>query len=197
MKNYFWMMTLVTVFFLSCTTTRKAIPARTTTVTSSAGKQEGFVRSSVRLKGSVPEVTIHTGNVSPASLISFAMRQVGVPYLYGGTDRRKGFDCSGFINYVFDNFKIHVPRTSMMFTNAGVDIPIEFSKPGDIILFTGTDPKSGVVGHMGIITKNIGGDVEFIHASSSRGVMVSGMNSYFVPRFVRVNRIFIPPSIKK
>jgi hypothetical protein len=43
---------------------------------------------------------------------------------------------------------------------------------------------------MGIVTSNKNGDVEFIHASSSRGVMISGMNSYFVPRFVKVNRIF-------
>lgn len=197
MKNYSWMIGLATVFLFSCTSARKVAHTRTATVEAPVPKADGFIRSTIRLKGSVPEVTINTGNVSPATLISFAMRQIGVPYLYGGTDRRKGFDCSGFINYVFDNFKIKVPRTSVMFTNAGVDIPIEFSKPGDLILFTGTNPRSGVVGHMGIITKNVGGNIEFIHASTSRGVMVSGLNSYFIPRFVRVNRIFIPSSVRR
>ena len=69
-------------------------------------------------------------------------------------------------------------------------LPIQDCRRGDIILFTGSDPNSGIVGHMGIVTDNKNGEVEFIHASSSRGVMISGMNSYFVPRFVKVNRIF-------
>ncbi len=138
----------------------------------------------------MPERNIDTRNVSANEVVKFAKTLIGIKYKYGSMDIQKGFDCSGFINYVFDHFHISVPRTSSDFTNAGVDIPIDYSKPGDLILFTGSNEKSGVVGHMGIITKNNNGDVEFIHASGSRGVMISGMNSYFIPRFVKVNRIF-------
>jgi cell wall-associated NlpC family hydrolase len=76
------------------------------------------------------------------------------------------------------------------FTNAGKEVPVKNSMPGDLILFTGSDAKSGIVGHMGIIVSNKNGVLKFIHASSSRGVMISGMDSYFLPRFVKVNRVF-------
>jgi cell wall-associated NlpC family hydrolase len=106
--------------------------------------------------------------------------------------KENGFDCSGFINYVFNHFKISVPRVSKDFTNAGQAVSTLESKRGDIILFTGSDPNSGVVGHMGIITRNDRGVLQFIHAASGKGggVMISTMNSYFMPRFVKVIRIF-------
>ena len=148
------------------------------------------IHSVVIIKNKVPERTINTKNVSASDVVDFAETLIGIKYKYGSTDREKGFDCSGFINYVFNHFNISVPRVSKDFTNAGTEIPIKNSKPGDLILFTGSDAKSGVVGHMGIITENKNGDLKFIHASESRGVIISGMNSYFIPRFVKVNRIF-------
>ena len=78
----------------------------------------------------------------------------------------------------------------MDFTNAGKEVLLKESLPGDLILFTGSDAKSGEVGHMGIITENKNGWISFIHASSSSGVMISGMNSYFIPRYVKTNRVF-------
>lgn len=190
MKNYFLIFLSGCLFFVSCSSSR-----RTAVVNKSSGNEiapQAPVRSSVVIKKKEPDVEINTGRVRAQQIIDFAMKQLGVPYRYGSTDKSKGFDCSGFITYVFSHFNISVPRITFQFTNAGVNIPIEFSKPGDIILFTDSDKNSGVVGHMGIITENDGGSVKFIHASSSRGVMISGMNSYFIPRFVKVNRIFIP-----
>jgi cell wall-associated NlpC family hydrolase len=148
------------------------------------------MRSVVVIKNKVPERTINTKNVSASELVNFAETLIGIKYKYGSTDKEKGFDCSGFINYVFNHFNISVPRVSKDFTNAGTEVPVKNSKPGDLILFTGSDANSGVVGHMGIITENKNGDLRFIHASESRGVIISGMNSYFIPRFVKVNRVF-------
>lgn len=148
------------------------------------------IRSTVVIKNKVPARTINTKEVSPDELVNFAETLIGVKYKYGSMIKEKGFDCSGFINYVFAHFKISVPRTSSDFTNAGKEVSAKDSKPGDLILFTGSNEKSGVVGHMGIVTQNKKGDLQFIHASESRGVMISGMNSYFLPRFVKVNRIF-------
>lgn len=197
MKNISWLWAFPVLFLMSCSVSRKSSVTRTTAPIAKSTTSSPYIRSSVTLKKSVPEVDINTHNVRPDKVIEYAKLQLGVPYRYGSMDRKKGFDCSGFINYVFDHFRINVPRITYMFTNAGVDIPIEFSKPGDLILFTGSDARSGEVGHMGIITRNDGGNVEFIHASSSRGVMISGMNSYFLPRYVRVNRIFIPTLRRK
>ena len=142
------------------------------------------------IKNKVPARFVNTKNVSADELVDFAETLIGVKYKYGSMIKEKGFDCSGFINYVFNHFKISVPRSSVDFTNAGTEVPVKDSKRGDLILFTGSDAKSGVVGHMGIITENKKGELQFIHASESRGVMISGMNSYFLPRFVKVNRVF-------
>jgi cell wall-associated NlpC family hydrolase len=161
---------------------------RRSTITETA--KSGDIKSTVRIKKYVAPRVVNTKNVTPAELVEFAETLIGVKYKYGSMIKENGFDCSGFINNVFNHFKIAVQRTTVDFTNAGTEISIKKSKPGDLILFTGSDAASGIVGHMGIIVSNKNGDLEFIHASSSRGVMISGMNSYFVPRFVKVNRVF-------
>ncbi|MEO6904767.1 MAG: NlpC/P60 family protein [Ginsengibacter sp.] len=183
MKTILFFCAVITILILTgCSASRRTSEPETTANTN--------IHSSVIIKKKVPERKIDTKSIAANDVVGFAETLIGVKYKYGSMDKEKGFDCSGFINYVFNHFHIYVPRTSADFTNAGINIPIEYSKAGDIILFTGSDAGSGVVGHMGIITENNKGDVKFIHASVSRGVMISGMNSYFVPRFVKVNRIF-------
>lgn len=171
------------IFLSSCGASRKV-------VTKTSQNYGSPIRSKVIIKKEVPVIIINTRKVSAGEVVSFAKKQIGTPYAYGSSIKTKGFDCSGFINYVFGHFNIPVPRISYQFTNAGKEVFIENSRRGDIILFTGSNANSGIVGHMGIITKNNNGQIQFIHASSSRGVMISGMNTYFLPRFVKVNRIF-------
>ncbi|MEO6685980.1 MAG: C40 family peptidase [Dyadobacter sp.] len=146
----------------------------------------------MKIKTRVAPRKINTKNVSADEVVVFAESLEGVPYKYGSSDVKKGFDCSGFINYVFNHFDIAVPRTSSDFTNAGEEISMRDCKPGDIILFTGSNANSGVVGHMGIITQNRNKKILFVHSASGggRGVMVSGLSEYFITRFVKVIRIF-------
>lgn len=59
--------------------------------------------------------------------------------IYGSTDPKVGFDCPGFITYVFNNFKINVPGSSRQFTNIGKTVPAETARRGDIVLFTDPD----------------------------------------------------------
>lgn len=141
----------------------------------------------------IPAKKINTKNVHADQLVYFAETLVGTPYKYGSAVRENGFDCSGFITYVFNHFNISVPRSSVDFTNAGVTIPFLESKKGDLILFTGTDKTGWIVGHMGIITENNQGRIKFIHSASgnNRGVMISEMSPYFFERFVKVIRVFI------
>jgi cell wall-associated NlpC family hydrolase len=103
-----------------------------------------------------------------------------------------GFDCSGFITYVFNHFKIAVPRSSIDFTNVGKDIPVENAMRGDIILFTGTDSTEKFVGHMGLITENKAGQIKFIHSTSGKayGVTITPLSDYYRSRFVKTIRIF-------
>lgn len=135
---------------------------------------------------------INTGNTSPAELVKYSETLIGVPYLYGSTDPQQGFDCSGFITHVFNHFNINVPRSSAEFTNAASEVLIKDAKPGDLILFTGTDSSEHVVGHMGIIVSNNDIQVLFIHSTSGKanGVTITPMNDYYRSRFVKVIRVF-------
>ena len=134
---------------------------------------------------------INPGKTKPDELVSYAETLIGVPYLYGSIDPDVGFDCSGFITYVFNHFKIAVPRSSVGFTSVEREISLDQARRGDIILFTGTDSTKRVVGHMGIITSAKNG-AEFIHSTSGKayGVTVTPLNKYYQGRFVKVIRIF-------
>lgn len=135
---------------------------------------------------------IRTGNTTPQQLVNFAQTAVGIPYKYASSDPQQGFDCSGFITYVFNHFGIAVPRTSVDFTNVKHEVPIERAQPGDLILFTGTDSLTKVVGHMGIVTTAFTDSLKFIHSTSGRamGVTVSPLTAGYKKRFVKVVRVF-------
>ena len=152
-----------------------------------AGKKNEIVA----VKDSLPGA-INTGNISPDSIIYFAQTLIGTPYLYASADPQKGFDCSGFITYVFNHYKIKVPRSSYEFGNVGTTISLAESKKGDFILFTGTDSSERKIGHMGIILSNDTGNVKFIHSSSGKayGVTISPLDKYYQGRFMKVVRVF-------
>ena len=135
---------------------------------------------------------INTGVAVPDSIVTFGKSLVGTPYLYASSDPEKGFDCSGFITYVFNHFGIAVPRSSVDFTNVGIEIPKEFASPGDLILFTGTDSTIRIVGHMGIVESNERGNLLFLHSTSGKahGVVISPLHGYYETRFVKVIRVF-------
>lgn len=135
---------------------------------------------------------INTGSTVPDSVVAFGKSLVGTPYLYASSDPAKGFDCSGFITYVFNHFNIAVPRSSVDFTNVGIEIPKEVASPGDLILFTGTDSTIRTVGHMGIVESNEHGNLLFLHSTSGKayGVTISPLKGYYETRFVKVIRVF-------
>lgn len=135
---------------------------------------------------------INTGSTEPDSLVAFGKSLVGTPYLYASSDPTKGFDCSGFITYVFNHFGIAVPRSSVDFTDVGLEIPTNIASPGDLILFTGTDSTIRTVGHMGIVESNELGNLLFLHSTSGKayGVTISPLKGYYEGRFVKVIRVF-------
>lgn len=139
-----------------------------------------------------PAATIDTKDTSPIEILDFARTLTGTPYLFASTDPAKGFDCSGFITYVFNHFNIRVPRSSVEFTNVGKEVTLGKAEPGDLVLFTGTDSSIRVVGHMGIIEARRNDSLFFIHSSSGKanGVVTTPMNKYYQGRFVKVIRVF-------
>jgi len=145
----------------------------------------------------IPPITAVNNNtgltVKPFNeeLIAYAKTLIGTPYKYASVNPTEGFDCSGFITYVFNHFGVQVPRSSVDFTNYGVAIDRMDTESGDLILFTGTDSLSTEVGHMGIITENRNGEILFIHSTSGKanGVKITPLNSYYQKRFVKIIRI--------
>ncbi len=136
---------------------------------------------------------IETGKTTPDSLVNFACSLAGTPYKYGSTDPKEGFDCSGFVTYVFKHFGIMVPRTSVDFTPVQHHISLQQAKLGDLILFTGTDSANRVVGHMGIISSTPGEPLRFMHASSgkSHSVVETDFHTpYYEARYIKTIRIF-------
>ncbi|MFK8044416.1 MAG: C40 family peptidase [Crocinitomicaceae bacterium] len=123
------------------------------------------------------------------SLAAYAQTLSGITYSYGGTSEN-GFDCSGFVYYVFKHFNKSVPRTSKSYANYGSKTDINNCQPGDIIVFTGTNSSIRKPGHLGIVISNNNGVVDFIHSSSSKrnyGVTVTRFNdSGYVKRFLSV-----------
>jgi cell wall-associated NlpC family hydrolase len=122
--------------------------------------------------------------------INYAKTFIGTPYKYGSSIPANGLDCSGFIMVVFGHFNVKTPRVSRDFTNEGVDVDLKNVKAGDIILFTGSDHSTGIVGHIGIITatNNI---PTFISSTSGKniGVVEAKLSGYWKTHFVKVIRL--------
>ncbi len=132
--------------------------------------------------------------ISSDSLIEFSKQFIGTPYKYACCNPKIGFDCSGFVYFVFTHFKVKAPRSSIDYMNTGKTIHPDSFKIGDIIVFTGTNSKNKTPGHVGIITSNAGEPLQFIHSSSNKkhsGVKISSYKEspYYEKRFLKIVRI--------
>jgi hypothetical protein len=128
------------------------------------------------------------------SIVRFALRQMGTPYVWAGTSPLTGFDCSGFISYVFGHFGVATPHATALLIDAGRPVLRAQAQPGDIVVFTGTAEGSTTPGHAGIVISALGETpLRFVHASSARresGVKVSQVeNSGYERRFMQVRRV--------
>jgi len=133
-------------------------------------------------------------SVTSESILQFAESLLGIRYRTASSSPKHGFDCSGFVSYVFRNFNFIVPRSSCEFAKVGVKIRLEDALPGDIILFTGTKKHTRKIGHMGIVWSTVGDDFKFIHSSSGKkhGVTISSLDATYKRRFVEVIRLLKP-----
>ena len=123
---------------------------------------------------------------SGSDIVSFAQQYLGVPYVYGGTSG-SGFDCSGFTMYVFSHFGISLAHGATPQLNNGYAVSMSDLQPGDLVFFFGTYNTSSAASHVGIY---VGGG-QFIHASSSRGVIISSLSeSYYANRYLGARRVF-------
>ena len=127
-----------------------------------------------------------TGQAEAAAatdLTKTAKSLIGVKYSYGGSST-KGFDCSGFINYVFKAHDIKVSRTSSSLYASGKAVTKANLEAGDLVFFNTTGKG---VSHVGIYI----GNGQFAHASTSRGVRIDKLNDpyYWGSRYIGAKRV--------
>jgi len=112
-------------------------------------------------------------------LLKYAEKFIGTKYVYGGTTP-KGFDCSGFTDYVFQSQDINLPRVSNDQYLQAKKVKEKSVVPGDLVFFS----SGGKVTHVGIVYSVEDGKIFMIHASSSKGVTITNIidNGYWEKR---------------
>ncbi len=139
------------------------------------GKSTGITPSASALNG--------TSTATRKAIVSSAKALLGTPYVWGGTSP-KGFDCSGFVQYVFAQNGISLPRTTESQVTVGTYISKSDLQLGDLVFLKNTY-RTGV-SHVGIYI----GDGKMIHASSSKGVTTSSLStSYYVQHYHSARRV--------
>ncbi len=121
-------------------------------------------------------------------LISTASENIGVRYRSGGTSK-EGFDCSGLMCSTFGAFDIQLPRSSFEQAQYGTKINTEDVKKGDLIFFKTNGRRQ--INHVGMVVEVAeDGEIKFIHASTSSGVIISSLKEeYYSKRVTQINRV--------
>lgn len=120
-------------------------------------------------------------------IVDEALDYVGVSYRTGGTTKN-GMDCSGLVFKTFGEYDINLPRTSIDMSRHGKRIKKREAAPGDLIFFK-TNGRS-IINHVGIITEIDNDKIVFVHASTSKGVILSSTeDEYYNKTFAQINRV--------
>ncbi len=181
-NHRFWVMSCFALLTLaSCGSSKpvtyKKYPSKSTTVSKTAGLRDLESR--------------YYGNNSSTvrNLLNDAEKYLGTPYRYGGSTP-SGFDCSGFTSKVFGENNYTLPRRSEDQGKVGRRIDVSRVKPGDLLFFATSGGTK--ISHVGIV-HDIGndGEIKFIHASTSRGVIISSLNEkYWNKAYLYAQSIF-------
>ena len=149
-----------------------------------AARQRLASQPPVASPGTVVGATASTPETSVAppsrygGVVGIAMRYLGVPYRWGGASP-SGFDCSGFVMYVFAQVGVSLPHSSYAQYGAGVPVSRDQLQPGDLVFFNG-------LGHVGIY---IGGN-QMIHAPHTGDVVkISSLTGWYTSTYVGARRI--------
>ena len=128
-------------------------------------------------------------HATAASILATAKHYLGTRYLYGGESPASGFDCSGFVQYVYGRHGIDLPRTSRLQVSAGaaVSLDVESLQPGDLLLFAS---KGTTVNHVAIYA----GNNKILHSTAGAGGVVyddltTARGKWYLQRHVASRRV--------
>ncbi|UCD61950.1 MAG: C40 family peptidase [Flavobacteriaceae bacterium] len=146
-------------------------------------------KDTLNITEDIPEADVEVVVLEKADLIiNTAMAYSGVRYKYGGTTK-KGMDCSGLLYVSFGENDIPLPRVSFQMADEGKKIKLNKVTKGDLLFFK-TAKKGKKINHVGLVVAVDGRDIKFIHATSSRGVIVSSLQEGFWNyAFVKATRV--------
>ena len=145
------------------------------------------VENSVKVpSGKASDPTFSNNQKVGDALVKTARTWIGTPYRYGGQSK-SGTDCSGMIMVIYkDVADLALPRTAAQQAEYCFDIPQRDLQPGDLVFFS-TSSRGGKVSHVGMYV----GDGKMIHASTSRGVIESGLDEkYYKNHYHSSGRVY-------
>lgn len=132
-----------------------------------------------------PELIPYT-KVIGEEIVDYGLQFLGTPYVWGGSDLRKGVDCSGFTQEVYKAFDVEISRVSYTQVKDGPTVAKENLRTGDLVFFDTVGKNNGGVSHVGIYMDNN----KFLHSDGTHGVMVSDLNSpYYTRNYVKGIRV--------
>ncbi len=162
-----------------CIVKKKTTYSKTRTVTVESKTGDTLITTAPRKKRT---------NEKADNIVATAVTYSGTRYKFGGTTKR-GMDCSGLVYVSLKENDIPFPRVSHQMANEGKRIKLKEVEKGDLLFFKTT--KSGKrINHVGLVVQVDGDDIQFIHSTSSRGVIVSSLREGFWNHsFIKATRI--------
>ncbi|WP_452221764.1 C40 family peptidase [Lacinutrix salivirga] len=173
---------LLLIFVSACKSTKNK-----RVVTKKARTSKRVIKAQSKSKTTTTYPTASSHAISD-KIIKHAKKFKGTRYKYGGTTK-SGMDCSGLIYTAFKKENIIMPRSTTSLKSYGDWVDLKEVREGDLLFFA-TKKNSRNVNHVGIVTTSRTGKVEFIHASTSRGVIISDLSEkYWYFAFVQARRV--------